>query len=155
MKKSVKIILIIVLVLLIVGVGGWVLIRHLSQAPELTPIQTSAAAVTVERDNQTIVFQPDNKYELQGKTNMSGFTFNFQGQGAYLIQNRQLSFPEEHPMISVSSALGSFDMEGILIASCQQEIWHIHLEASNETQNFHLIDMDLTKEEATALGLDG
>ncbi|MBR4458247.1 MAG: hypothetical protein IKS31_04725 [Clostridia bacterium] len=155
MKKPVKIILIVALVLLIVGVGAWVLIRHLGQAPELAPIQMSDAAVTVERDNQTIVFQPDNKYELQGKTSISGFSFNFQGQGAYLIQNRQLSFPEEHPVISVSSVLGSFDMEGNLTAACQQGIWHIHLEASNETQTFQLIDMDLTEEEATTLGLDG
>ena len=58
-------------------------------------------------------------------------------------------------MISVASALGGFDMEGVLTASCQQGIWHIHLEASNETQTFQLIDIDLTEEEATALGLDG
>jgi hypothetical protein len=154
MKKSIKVILIIALVLLIVGVGVWVLIRHLSQAPELTPIQKSDVAVTVERDNQTIVFQPENQYELQGKTTISGFAFNFQGQGVYQIQERQLSFPEEHPVISVASALGGFDMEGVLTASCQQGIWHIHLEASNETDTFQLIELDLTAEEAAALGLD-
>lgn len=154
MKKSVKIILIITLVLLIVGICVWVLIRHLRQAPELAPIQASDAAVTVTRDNQTIVFQPDNHYELQGTTKIAGFEFNFQGQGVYQIQDRQLSFPEEHPVISVASALGSFDMEGVLTASCQQGIWHIHLEASNETDTFQLIELDLTAEEAAALGLD-
>ena len=154
MKKSVKITLIIALVLLILGIGAWVLIRHLNKAPELPPIEASDAAVTVTRDNQTIVFQPDHNYELQGTTKISGFAFNFQGQGVYQIQDRQLSFPEEHPVISVSSALGSFDMEGVLTASCQQGIWHIHLEASNETDTFQLIELDLTTEEAAALGLD-
>lgn len=155
MKKSVKITLIIALVLLILGIGAWVLIRHLNKAPELAPIQASDAAVTVTRDNQTIVFQPDNHYELQGTTKISGFAFNFQGQGMYQIQDRQLGFPEEHPVISVASALGSFDMEGVLTASCQQGIWHIHLEASNETDTYQLIELDLTAEEAAALGLDG
>ena len=155
MKKSVKITLIIALVLLILGIGAWVLIRHLNKAPELAPIQASDAAVTITRDDQTIVFQPDNHYELQGTTKISGFAFNFQGQGVYQIQDRQLSLPEEHPVISVASALGNFDMEGVLTASCQQGIWHIHLEASNKTDTFQLIELDLTAEEAAALGLDG
>ena len=155
MKKSVKITLIIALVLLILGIGAWVLIRHLNKAPELAPIQASDAAVTITRDDQTIVFQPDNHYELQGTTKISGFAFNFQGQGVYQIQDRQLSLPEEHPVISVASALGNFDMEGVLTASCQQGIWHIHPEASNKTDTFQLIELDLTAEEAAALGLDG
>ncbi len=155
MKKSVKITLIIALILLILGVGAWLLIRHLRQVPELDPIQAAESAVTVTREDQIIVFQPDNTFELQGTTQISGFAFNFQGQGVYQVQDRQLSFPEEHPVISVSSALGSFDMEGVLTVSCQQGIWHIHLEASNETDTFQLIELDLTAEEAAALGLDG
>ncbi len=154
MKKSVKIILIIVLILLIVGAGAWILIRHLKQAPKLSSIQASDAAVTIMRDSQTIVFQPENNYELQGTTQISGFAFNFEGQGMYQIQDRQLSFPDEHPVISVTSTLGSFDMEGTLTVSCKQGVWHIHLEASNETQTFQLIEIDLTTEEATALGLE-
>lgn len=153
-KKRILIAIGVLLALLIAAVLGAHLMLKKGTAP--APVDTKGAVLSVTQDGDTIVFQPDNSYTLQGVVNIEGYDFAYTTKGTYDVRDGSLILNEAAPTVSVSSTFGDFDMEGDIQTSIKKGALNILLKATNEEQNtFELADLSLGKEQADKLGVKG
>lgn len=119
------------------------------------PLDTDGALVSLTQNGDTIVFNPDGTYAIQGDVEIEGTIFTYTMTGTYSIVDGKLVLNEENPLISVDSPFGSFELPGSITAQIVDGALIIHLEASNESDTFELAHFSLGTLEADALGLVG
>jgi len=151
-KKGIIIISVIAVVLIAAIVG---IIALLSGDPKLDPLDTSGAVATATQNGDTIVFNPDGTYNIQGDVEIENVLFEYRMQGTYSVTDGVLELNESAPTVSVHSKFGGFDLPGDIKAEIVDGALTIHLEASNETSTFELAHFILGKETADKLGVTG
>ena len=119
------------------------------------PPDTSGALVSLTQNGDTIVFNPDGTYIIQGDVEIQGVTFTYETQGTYSVVDGMLVFNESAPPVSVNSKFGSFELSGDIHTEVIDGVLIVQLEASNESSTFELAHFTLGKEEADHLGVDG
>lgn len=132
-------------------VVGYLVLSHKDRAP----LNTDGALVSLTQGGDTIVFNADGTYAIQGDVEVADYTFDYDTAGTYAVTDGTLVFNEESPTVSVSSQFGDFDMPGSISSNIEDGALVIRLDASNENDTFELAVFHLGRKEAEALGIKG
>ena len=139
----------------VIIVALFAIFRTVSGHTRQIQLDTSGAMVSLAQNGDTIVFNPDGTYIIQGDVEIQGVTFTYETQGSYSVLDGKLVFNESAPLISVNSKFGSFELSGDIHTEIIDDALIVQLEASNESSTFELAYFTLGKEEADHLGVVG
>ena len=96
----------------VIIVALFAIFRTVSGHTRQIQLDTSGAMVSLTQNGDTIVFNPDGTYIIQGDVEIQGVTFTYETQGSYSVLDGKLVFNESAPLISVNSKFGSFELSG-------------------------------------------
>ncbi len=155
MTKGKKILIIVLAVAIAIAGSVFAVVTFANKSKNQTKIDTNGAAVSVSQNGDTIVFNPDNTYQIQGDVEVEGHVFDYETQGTYAVTDGKLVLNEKNPKVAVFSTFGQFDMDGDITSLIENGMQIVHLEASNEASTFVLAHFELGKEQADKLGIKG
>lgn len=129
-RKGIILIATVICILLLTAIGIFAL---LGGGGELEPLDTSGSVASTTQNGDTIVFNPDGTYVIQGDVEIQGAVFAYEVKGTYAVNDGKLVLNEQNPTVYVDSKFGAFDLPGDIWAEIVDGALVVHLEASNES----------------------
>lgn len=150
-----KFLLPVMVLAMIAAVFAVVAIGLGSTRQKQSDMNADGAVISLTQNGDTIVFNADGTYAIQGDIEIKGITFTYDTAGTYSVTDGMLVFNEESPDVHVDSQFGNFDMSGHITAEIKDGALIVRLEASNDQDTYELAVFTLGKKEADALGVAG